>query len=299
MEEKVGIVGAGKLGGSLARALCEAGVKVVAITDIVLERASAKVRMCGDETCAVPVADLPNDLTMVLITVSDDAIAEVAGILASTDKINKKCVVAHSSGALSSMVLSSLRRKTKLLASFHPIQTFSGSEDDWQRLFGIYFSLEGHQQALPRLRTLVDKLRSREFEIPADKKELYHLSCVMASNFLVVLQAAATQVMSNLSINEKRAFALLEPLIYATLDNIKIMGHVGALTGPIVRRDIGTIERHLKALDEFYPDLVSLYSSMSLLSVTLLRNKEGNGDDSLVEIEKKLENFRSTSPNLR
>jgi predicted short-subunit dehydrogenase-like oxidoreductase (DUF2520 family) len=185
MDEKVGIVGAGKLGGSLARALCEAGVKVVALTDIVLERAIAKAKMCGDDTCAIPMIELPDDLTMVIISVPDDSIVTVAEQLASSDKIDKKCVVAHTSGAFSSDLISGLKRRTKLLASFHPIQTFSGSDDDWQRLFGIFFGLEGYEAALPRLRTLVDNLRGREFQIPADKKEIYHLSCVMASNFLV------------------------------------------------------------------------------------------------------------------
>ena len=64
MEEKVGIVGAGKLGGALARALCEAGVGVVAITDIILDRAASKAKMCGDDTCAIPLAELPDDLTL-------------------------------------------------------------------------------------------------------------------------------------------------------------------------------------------------------------------------------------------
>ena len=297
MEEKVGIVGAGKLGGSLARALCEAGVKVTAIADIVIARAFAKAQMCGDETCAVPLVELPNDLTMILITVPDDTITKIAEHLADTNKINKKCVVAHSSGVLSSSVLSSLRRKTKLLASFHPIQTFSGSEDDWQRLFGIYFGLEGNLQALPRLRTLIDKLRSKEFNIPVDKKELYHLSCVMASNFLVVLQAAATQVMTKVGMSEKSAFALLEPLIFATLDNIKIMGHANALTGPIVRRDIGTIERHIEALSASLPEFVPLYSSMSLLGINLLQKNEENEDARLAAIKQELVSINSISLN--
>jgi len=290
MEEKVGIVGTGKLGGSLARALCEAGVNVVAISDINFPRALQKAKLCGDETFAVPLENLPQDLTTVLIAVSDDAIVDVAKFLASTKKISNKCVVAHTSGALPSSVLSALKRKTKLLASFHPIQTFSGTEDDWQRLFGIYFGLEGHQHALPRLRSLVDKLRARELEIPADKKEFYHLACMIASNFLVTLQSSAIQIMTEIGVSEEQAFSILEPLIFATLDNIKIMGYIDAQTGPIVRRDIGTIERHIKALATSSPNLVSLYTIMSLLSLNLLRKRAGEDDDKLADIEKRLEN---------
>jgi predicted short-subunit dehydrogenase-like oxidoreductase (DUF2520 family) len=87
----------------------------------------------------------------------------------------------------------------------------------------------------------------------------------------------------------------LEPLIYATLDNIKMMGSVGALTGPIVRRDLGTVERHLKALSDLSPELVSLYISMSLLSIALLRQQEDESDEKLLEIERKLKVMNSPS----
>jgi len=295
MEEKVGIVGAGKLGGALARALCEAGVRVVAITDIILARATSKAQMCGDDTCAVPLAEIPNDLTMVLVAVSDDTISRVARFLADSQKIDRKCVVAHTSGVLSSSILSPLKKSTKLLASIHPVQTFSGLDDDWKRFFGIYYGLEGDQHALPRIRTLVDNLRGREVEIPADKKELYHLSCIMASNFLIALQAAASKVMTEIGIAEDRAFALLEPLINATLDNIKILGPAKALTGPIVRHDIGTIERHIQALSASYPQMVPMYSAMSQLIINLLLGTGGEDDEKLLEIERLLKETRIDS----
>ena len=294
MEEKVGIVGAGKLGGSLARALCEAGVKVVAITDRVIARAISKAEKCGDETCAVPMVALPNDLTMLIIAVSDDAILKVANFVARLDKVNQDCVVAHTSGVLSSFVLSNLKPKTKLIASFYPVQTFSGSEDDWQRLFGIAYGLEGNSEAVIRLHDVVKKLHGNIVEIPVDKKELYHLSCIMASNFLVALQAAATKVMSRIGIDNEEGFSQLEPLIYATLDNIRHMGHSKALTGPIVRRDIGTIERHLKALSTSFPDLVPLYLLLSLLEIDLILDNN-HKDKKLSEIENKLKQIGSES----
>jgi len=275
MTEKIGIVGAGRLGSSFARALCEAGCSVVAVSDKIESRARACAAMCGVETAATSPENLPDDLTLLILAVADDDIPNVVEELAYTLSITPQTIVVHTSGALTADVLAPLKPKTRLLASMHPVQTFSGSSDDWQRLFGIYYGIEGYNRAVPRLRAVVTKLKSKVFLVPKKKKALYHLGCVFSSNILVAVHEAAIQIMEHTGITETEAVQILEPLVQASFENVQKSGTVKALTGPVSRGDLGTVKHHIRELEKYLPDLLPMYltSSLKLLQIARRQNK--------------------------
>lgn len=272
MKEKIGIIGAGRVGKSLARALSEAGCSVRAVFDRREERALTVAALCKPETRVYALPELPTDLTMLFIATSDDAIAAIAEDLAQISRIRHNMVVAHTSGALSSAVLAELQPFTENLASFHPVQTFSGADGEWQRLFGIYYGLEGSRPALARLQDVVHALKGKSFLIPSEMKTIYHIGCVFASNYLIGLLDCASQIMEIAGFSRQNAIEILEPLVFATLQNVKQFGPENAITGPIVRGDIQTLQRHLTVLREQAPALVPYYQAFGRLLLQTITN---------------------------
>ena len=62
----------------------------------------------------------------------------------------------------------------------------------------------------------------------------------------------------------------LAPLANATLHNALSGDPIGALTGPAVRGDVGTVERNLIALRDRAPELVGPYIVLAELALDLL-----------------------------
>jgi predicted short-subunit dehydrogenase-like oxidoreductase (DUF2520 family) len=99
----------------------------------------------------------------------------------------------------------------------------------------------------------------RPTTVTDEDRAAYHAAASMASNFLVTLQAAAERVAGTAGVKRE----LLAPLVRATVDNWASLGAIDALTGPIVRGDSETVERHRVALGERTPDLLPLYDELA------------------------------------
>jgi len=113
--------------------------------------------------------------------------------------------------------------------------------------------------------------------VPTATKTAYHLAGVWASNFLVGLISQATSLMYGMTHDNSRSLSILEPLIQGTITQIKRTGIEGALTGPAMRGDIGTIQRHLETLEKQYPEFSELYRNLTKYIIgTLVKDL---GDD--------------------
>ena len=287
MSEHVAIIGAGRVGSSLALALHRAGYKVGLLIDQDYSAAEKAAGVCAAAAGAEYTALRRQQCSLLFLTVPDDAIPAAAGELAVGQVLSPGCLVAHCSGSLPAAVLDALRPQTSRLASFHPLQSFSGQSGDWQRWAGSYLALEGEQEAVDRLEEVARRLQGHPFQLTAAQKPLYHIACVMLSNCLVGLYAAADQLLAgvNLPDEEKRAMTL--PLVQNTIANVLKAGPAQALTGPVSRGDAGTIAGHLHALTEHQPGLVELYSA---LGRHLLKLAEQDGRLSMLQREQ-LENL--------
>ena len=110
--------------------------------------------------------------------------------------------------------------------------------------------------------------------VPAERKALYHVACVFASNYLVVLMNLLLEVSLGLGINRKEFYRVFEPLITTTLDHVRGASPREALTGPIERGDIPTIRIHVEHLESLNPTLLSTYSSLGSSAVQLAMKKK-------------------------
>ena len=261
-EPKVAIIGCGRLGSALGIALHRKGYRIVELVDRLLISAERLATVVQAEKFSEKIEDIKT-AEIVFVAVPDDTILPVAiSLAAKVDEKSKMNYVYHTSGTLTSDVFDPLRKYHIAVASAHPIQTFPGSVDDWKRFENCYFGVEGDRAALARLDFIVKDLGSNSVVIPREFKSHYHLACTIASNFLVALMAPVTALFQKANFSEQQVFDMLFPLLATTITNLKDNGLEGALSGPILRGDVGTIERHLQLLSEDLPAYVSLYRSM-------------------------------------
>jgi len=181
---------------------------------------------------------------LVLIAVSDDAIASVASSLC----LRPGATVLHCSGALDSEVLSELSPDLSK-GSYHPLQSFSARTGTSSIEIPPYaVAIEGDGKALALAQALALITGHSSLQLSPQQKAGYHAAAVLASNCLVALQSAATRVMGTATAATPQAWALLWPLVVGTLAGLEAGSPEQAITGPVARGDLRSIERNLDAL---------------------------------------------------
>lgn len=193
------------------------------------------------------------DCEILVLAVPDDAIAATAGALAG----RLRCRAAfHLSGALSASALEPLRASGASLGSLHPLRVFTGSpEETWS---GAFVAIEGDVAALALAEQLVDAVGGRAHRIATESKPLYHAAATLAAGGTVALISLAARAWSEAGIPEDEARPALAGLAERAAAAAVSRDFPEAFTGPVARRDRGTLAAHRKALAAS-PDLVRLY----------------------------------------
>jgi predicted short-subunit dehydrogenase-like oxidoreductase (DUF2520 family) len=220
------VIGPGRAGLSLSRALAAAGWRVEA--------------PLGRED---DVAHAAEGVDLVVIATPDAAVAAVA---AAVEPV-ATTVVAHVADSLGLEVLEGHARR----ASLHPLVALPDADVGAERLRGAWFALAGD----PLVRTAVEALDGRWFTVPDEERAEYHAAACIASNHLVALVGQAERVGAAAGVPRE---AFLD-LVRATVENVAALGPARALTGPASRGDIETLQRHRAALD---PSEVAAYDAM-------------------------------------
>jgi len=153
-------------------------------------------------------------------------------------------------------------------AGFHPLQTFADAGLGLARLPGSSVGIEADDATWSYLAQLARALETNPLRIHADQRALYHLGSVIVSNFTVGLVGIAERLWAQIGIEPATALAALLPLLDGTARNVEALGVRSALTGPIVRGDRGTAERHLAALRDDPRETVA-YVALSHVLVDL------------------------------
>lgn len=267
---KINIIGAGRLGLSLARALLENNcAKPLTIYNRRLEPALEAIRTWGPGNAVETLADLPlADIT--LITAPDDAIARIAAQLAQSHLASPGQMVAHCSGVLGSEVLSPLRESGGLIASIHPLRAFRAGNVPFNAFQGCDCVVEGDAQVAQALTTLFTRIGAHVMPIQASKKAVYHAAAVMASNYLITLAGCANTLFHEAGLSDALAQNITNNLMQNSLTNLKETRQASlALTGPLARGDIQTITKHLNAIPS--ESIRTLYRAAGLATLPLTR----------------------------
>jgi predicted short-subunit dehydrogenase-like oxidoreductase (DUF2520 family) len=240
---KVAVVGAGRAGRALCRALRAKGFAVRLLDRGGIARPRALV---GAE--------------VVLFAVPDDRIRAVASSLRG--RIDRSAVVLHLAGALGPEALWPLRHGVRGTGVFHPLQSLADPARGARSLGGALFAVAGDEAALGVARRLARALGGTPIRVRPSGRVLYHAAAALTSGGVATILSLAEDAMVRAGLPRGAARRGLLALLAGTAANAAAMGPRAALTGPIARGDGGTIRRHRRALRALGPDAVRLYDAL-------------------------------------
>jgi predicted short-subunit dehydrogenase-like oxidoreductase (DUF2520 family) len=276
--DRVFILGAGRAGRSLARALRVGGVQVAGLHG---RQASATEGI----TAGAPPESL-GSATCVLVTVRD---AQLEGALETltTAAIAAGAVILHASGSADPSGLGTLRRAGHPCGTFHPLVALADPEHAPQTLRGAWIGIDGDAEARSVSERLAAAVAANVLYIPPGEKARYHAAAVFASNFPTILMCLAEELLRDVGIAPDVARRALNPLFASAVENLRSGAGASVLTGPIVRGDATTIARHLEAL-RAHPDTLDAYRALSRAALRWVRKGGTSGERRLDEIERLL-----------
>ncbi len=263
--EKIGFIGAGTVGTALAFRLRAKGYPIVAVYSRTPASAKRFSAMVDDSQVCSSSQEVADKADLVFITTPDDAIGEAVSMV----KWRKGQGVAHCSGADSLDILEPARLEGALAGAFHPLQTFASISYAIENIPGSTFAIEGSGEILHTLQGLATSLGGSWILLKAEDKVLYHASAVIACNYFVTLVKLSSDLWQELGLTSNVAIKALTPLLKGTLGNLNNLGLPNALTGPIARGDLGTVRKHLDALEKRAPQLLSTYRELGLQTIPI------------------------------
>jgi predicted short-subunit dehydrogenase-like oxidoreductase (DUF2520 family) len=285
MKPSFAIIGCGRVGTALAVFLTRAGYRAVGFASKSISSAKRVANMVqSDHFSNVPWEITPR-ADIVFITTPDSAIPDTCNKISKNIGFADNAVVMHCSGALASSVLSSAKNCGAWIGSMHPLQSFASAEYETNPFQDIVISIEGEERALEFAKKISADLGGLDVEILTEAKTLYHASAVVASNYLVTLLDLAIQLIGDAGVDRQDAFKLLKPLIEGTLSNIEKTGAEDALTGPIARGDVKTVEKHIKEIGLKRPELLTLYKTLAFFTIDIAAAKGGIPESSVQQLK--------------
>ncbi len=239
----IGIIGAGRVGPSVASALRASGNSIYGVAARSADgRERVSAMLPGVPLKSAQAVAVGADV--VVLAVPDEQIGAVAGSL--IDMWRPGQLVLHLSGAVSLASLQSAADRGALVASLHPAMTFSGTSLDVRRLQGAAMALTASPLVLPLVEALARDMGGEPFVLSDADKPLYHAGLAHGANHLVTVLSQARDMLSQAGVTDPAQ--VLRPLVAAAMEGALDRG-MGALTGPVTRGDRATVNMHLEALE--------------------------------------------------
>jgi predicted short-subunit dehydrogenase-like oxidoreductase (DUF2520 family) len=262
---RIGFIGAGRVAQTLAPAFDRADLNVVACynrSPDAAQRLRSRVPSARLMTLAQEVVD---DCDLVFLTVSDDSIAQICRDL----RWRTHHRVVHCSGATEVTALDAARSAGAATGGFHPMQMFANPDVALQGLRGCTVGIEAEPGFRADLAALANLIGCRPLTLPAGVRPLYHASAYYVGPFLIALLKEGVELWKSFGASEADALRAMTPLLQGTVSAVLDGGLANGMGGCVARGDIGTIDKHLAALDQRFPCSGELYRELALRTVPL------------------------------
>ncbi|MFO0587052.1 MAG: DUF2520 domain-containing protein [Polyangiaceae bacterium] len=249
----VHVLGSGKVGTNLARALGATGCSVTL-------RAARE---------GFPSERI--DADVIIVAVRDGDVPKIAAGLAERGLIGHRPVaIVHCAGALGPEALAAARVGEVSVAQMHPMISFAspGSLPDLAR---GQLHVDGDPAAVKAANALGKRLGMTPRTIPGLDRVAYHAAAGLVANGAAALAAGGVDLLERAGIDRVTAAKMLGPLLRSVADNVERMGLPDALTGPVRRGDAGAVERHIATIRRLAPHLVPFYAAAGTAQLPLAR----------------------------
>ncbi len=243
----IALIGTGRAAGALAIAAVDAGHHISSIEGRSAESVERLKELVSVDGGAPDIR---------IVAVSDDAIAEIAAVVAD---LSEPVPTVHVSGAVPVDVLAPIAATGVQVGSMHPLQTLPDAERGARRLDGSWMAITAEEPLRHVLIEFAASIGCRPFDLRDDVKPLYHAGAAAAANYTL------TTLDLSLALFEAAGvpFEAAHPLIEAIIANAFDLGPAGALTGPVARGDAVTVARQVAAIRDRIPQAEKLFSDLA------------------------------------
>ena len=264
-----GIIGAGAVGTALGLALSRAGWPIHAVASRDETRRQRFTSLVEGARAFVEPQALVEEVELIILAVPDDVIAEMA----SGIRMYGGQAMIHTSGVLGAEVLQPAMAAGTQIGAFHPLVAFADTERAVAALKGATVAIEGDDQLATLLAQMAERVGATAVRLAPGSKAAYHAAAVLAAGGFIALLDAIAELGAVAGLDEAGALAIYGPLIEGTLGNARALGIRAALTGPMTRGDVGTLDGHLKAMAAHAPDALELYAAAARREIALAQER--------------------------
>lgn len=244
----ISFAGAGRVGGAICRELFNAGF----IIDVIVSTNSAKGKIIAGLYNSVWSDKLifPDTSEIIIVAVPDQKLNEVLGSI----RCSPGTMVFHTAGSFG---LDIFPENIKKRGVFYPLQTFSG---DRQISFSdLPFLIESpDDDSLEALKELAASVNSKFFIIDTERRRMLHLAAVFVCNFTNHMFTEGKDI----AMKAGFPFQIFKSLIEETVSKALDAGPEKSQTGPAMRNDRNTIQKHLELLS-YSPELQTIYNGIT------------------------------------
>ena len=263
----IGFIGAGRTGCTLGKYL-EGYVTVAGYYSRTWQSADDAATFTQSRAFC-DLETLVNSCDTIFITTPDGVISEVWECIRHYNLKDK--IVCHFSGSLSSGIFSNSGSTGASCCSVHPMYAFSSKYKSYLQFNTACLSVEGQEKAVQEMKKLFEALHHKVFIINPCDKAKYHAAAVFASNYVTGVMHIALKLLKECGFSEGDAMELLAPVTLNNINSVLENGTAHALTGPVERGDISTVERHIGILND--EDILKIYKNLGKVLVSIAEEK--------------------------
>ncbi len=284
----VNIIGAGRAGATLAMLFSRLDhIKINTICDCDSTRLSSIYDMVKVDRFTTAISELKS-ADIYFITTPDDLIVSTCEEIIPVLNSNEKPIFVHCSGALPSSIIQNVIPTDCSAACVHPVKSFADPESAVKTFAGTYCGFEGSKPAVSTLKSIFKDLKANCFDINPERKAHYHAAAVLSCNYLNVLIELGLQTYEKAGIDREVSMHILEDIAKDTVSNIFSSSPSKALTGPIARGDVSTVQKHIDAFESNSDNkLLNIYKALGEVAIEL-SEKQGLAEERNIHLIKAL-----------
>lgn len=201
---KVSIIGAGPVGLAMAKAMADAGHKLLAIATTDAGRA-AQVEAVLPGLAVLPVAEAVRDADLIIFAIPGDQIQELVSGLVQTAGLSRGQLLAHTSAELGFEVFDSALSLGVVPMAIHPAIRFTGfSSIDRARLVDSYIAVDAPRAVLPVVQTLAIELGGEPVHVGAEARAKYAEAISVAGTFTTLIVGQAITLLEDAGVEKPR-----------------------------------------------------------------------------------------------